>query len=1278
MSKTGEDDNYKAIATPKDDTVVQVDVSKPSKSKNDSSDIDHEFSFMSMYRYADKQDTVLILLGLVLSAANGAAFPLMAIMFGDSINAFVAPVDLHKVNSTSLNFLMLAVGLFVAGYGSYACFAIAAERQMKKLRSECLKHIMYQEMGWYDQRDASELASRISGDTVKIKEGMGEKLGEALRFICQFIAGYIIGFSRGWNLSLVMACVMPLMAISLTFLIKRLRDSTARSQRVYAAAGAVAEENIGAIRTVASLNGEERAVEKYAVNVANAEKETIGVSKFVAFALGWFFMFMWLTYAIGLWYGGWLVSKQSSAVSDPGTVFSAFYGILMGTMSLAQISPNINAVASAKGAATALFKILARKSEIDASDLSGEIPANCEGNIEARDLHFTYPTRPEDPILRGYSLTIKKGETVAFVGASGSGKSTLVALLERFYQPTSGAIYLDGRDISKLQIKWLRSQIGLVSQEPVLFATTVFENIAAGGNNISREEVIAAAKLANAHDFIMDLPDGYDTMCGEKGATLSGGQKQRVAIARALVRQPKILVLDEATSALDNESERVVQEALNNLMAYTNMTTIVIAHRLSTIRTADKIAVISKGVVAEVGRHEELMQLENGFYRSLVLLQSSAPTDESDAQSVQDYEKRVSMAMGDGPEKAILVRKYSSMSHVSIERKHEYIGAVEKEVKLGRIFELTKPQRLFFIFGVIASSLQGFSMPAISLIISKVISDMNIHYAAYVASGKKNMQPLTVLYDDVSHSAQIFIGIAVAIFFVAFIQTYTFRVIAEKLTTRLRNMHFQALMRQDIGFFDLQGHTTGALTTDLSTHATKVVLIAGESQARILQAIFTIIAGFFIAFFWGSWKLSLVMAAVFPLLLVGSYARSLQFKGQNFSDNLADSGSLATEAITNARTVTAFGLQEDFISRYDVLLEKPLKEGSKEAQVNGLLNGFSNFIMFAVYALVFWIGARLMNDGSITFKELINTLMAIMMAAQSVGQSASFIGDTDAAKKSAAKIFSIVDREPPVDSSSNDGLKPDRVSGRIEFNDVFFSYPSRPDVKVLRHYDLTIEPGQTVAFCGPSGGGKSTCVALLERFYNPISGSITLDGRDISTLNLHWLRSQIGLVGQEPVLFVGTIAENIASGLSDYTSLPDLQERVEAAAKMANAHNFIMQFPEGYQTQVGLKGEQLSGGQKQRIAIARAIMKNPSILLLDEATSALDSESEKVVQEALDKLLAAKGRTTIVIAHRLSTIRNADKICVVSGGRITEQGTHDELLRLNGIYTHLVQTNIKH
>ncbi|KAH9118927.1 hypothetical protein AeMF1_008145, partial [Aphanomyces euteiches] len=729
----------------------------------------------------------------------------------------------------------------------------------------------------------------------------------------------------------------------------------------------------------------------------------------------------------------------------------------------------------------------------------------------------------------------------------------------------------------------------------------------------------------NAHDFIMGLPDGYDTMCGEKGATLSGGQKQRVAIARALVRQPKILVLDEATSALDNESERVVQDAINNLMAHTDMTTIVIAHRLSTIRNADKIAVISKGVVAELGRHDELMRMENGFYRSLVQMQlSSHKLDDDGSHGVEITAKSESM---DGRNEA---------GTATLEPK--LVDAVDGEViehtktKVGRIVDLTKPQRMYLIAGTIACSVQGFAMPSIAMVISKVIHGMNKHYADFLASGKKDMEPLTALYDDISHSAFIFLGVAAAIFVAAFVSTFSFRIIAEKLTTRLRNLHFQALLRQEIGFFDMPGNTTGALTTDLSSLATKVVAIAGDNQAKMLQALFTVVSALVIAFIFGSWKLTLVTTAACPLLLVGSYARAKQLKGGNFSDNLADSGSLAAEAIANARTVAAFGLQQEIAARYEASLEKPLKEGVKEAHVNGFMEGIASFSMFAVYALVFWYGARLLDDGSILFKQLMNTLMVIMMAAQSVGQSASIFGERDIAKKSAAKIFSIVDRKPLIDSATDEGVKPNGIQGRIESNDVFFSYPSRPDVKVLRHYDLTIEPGQTVAFCGPSGGGKSTCVTLLERFYNPTSGSITLDGHDISTLNLHWLRSQIGLVGQEPVLFVGTIAENIASGLSDSVPSTDLQERVEAAAKMANAHNFITQFPDGYQTQVGLKGEQLSGGQKQRIAIARAIMKNPSILLLDESTSALDSESEKVVQEALDKLLAAKGRTTIVIA----------------------------------------------
>ncbi|EQC24840.1 hypothetical protein SDRG_17272, partial [Saprolegnia diclina VS20] len=443
-------DNYHVVETPRDgkDPAIEVDA-KPTPDDDAS---EHAFSFFALYRYADKTDAVLMVIGMALSIVNGVVFPLMAILFGNAINYF-SPYDQDGINETCLNYLILAIVIFVAGYGSYTCFAITAERQMRSLRREVLKHIMYQEIGWYDQRDASELASRISGDTVKIKEGMASKLGEAVQFTCQFVSGYIIGFVKGWNVALVMCAVMPMMAITMTFLIKRLRDSTAQSQRAYAAAGAVAEETIGAIRTVASLNGEPRAVKKYDEIVHKAEAETLGLARFVSFSFGWFMMSIWLTYAIGLWFGGYLLSDQNDAIRTPGSVFSAFYGILFGTMAVSQISPNISAVASAKGAATEIFKILARPSKINAANLEGDVPPYCNGKVEARDLVFSYPTRPEDIVLRGYSLTIEQGQTVALVGSSGSGKSTLVALLERFYEPTSGQILLDGRDISSLQLK---------------------------------------------------------------------------------------------------------------------------------------------------------------------------------------------------------------------------------------------------------------------------------------------------------------------------------------------------------------------------------------------------------------------------------------------------------------------------------------------------------------------------------------------------------------------------------------------------------------------------------------------------------------------------------------------------------------------------------------------------------------------------------------------------------------------------------------------------------
>jgi len=888
-----------------------------------------------------------------------------------------------------------------------------------------------------------------------------------------------------------------------------------------------------------------------------------------------------------------------------------------------------------------------------------------------KNVNFAYPSRPDAAILRDYSVTIESGQTVAFVGASGGGKSTIIALLERFYVPTSGSLLLDGRDIMTLSVKWLRSQIGLVAQEPVLFATTIAENIAAGRSEFTREDIIAAAKMANAHAFIMSLPDNYDTLVGEKGVSLSGGQKQRVAIARAVIREPKILVLDEATSAMDAESEQVVQDALNDLMATSNMTTLAIAHRLSTIRHADKIVVLADGHVVEEGPHDALVEIEHGVYRSLYAIQEAKAQEEAEAAAralaeveVEGVRERLARKRSNRPVRSDESGKSGRASNA---------GEVESSDEPRRRFtlkdanELSRPERRYFVLGMVGAAINGASFPASAVLISQLVAIMTVDYAYYEEYNDKAY--LASLPHRVATYGSLYIAGAVVLLIGRACQSYGFQYMAETLTARLRGIHFSSLCRQNIGFFDRTENATGALTADLATDALRVAVISGETEGRLFQAAFTTVAALLISFLTGSWLLSLVMLAIIPFLVVGSVFRGNNTRGKSIlADDMAHVGAHASEVLGNIRTVVSLGLEPSSCAKFSLLLDEPMRSGERDAQINGLAVGFSSFIVYATYAFAFWYGGKLVDDGSITFLQLMRSLMAIIMSAHTVGGSIGYLAD--GAFEAGGVILSLRDRPLPIDAFAEDGVRPGTVAGRIEFKDVLFWYPTRPAVKVLKSYNLTIEAGETVAFCGPSGGGKSTCVALLERFYDPIQGQVLLDGVDLKQLNVRWLRGQLGLVDQEPTLFIGTIAENIAYGLD---TMPSMEE-IETVAKMANTHDFIMQFPDGYKTQVGVKGEQLSGGQKQRIAIARAMIKNPSILLLDEATSALDLESEKIVQEALDKVVAMQRRTTIVIAHRLSTIRHADQICVVSGGKIAEQGTHQELLSCHGIYAKLVET----
>ncbi|CAF4005725.1 unnamed protein product [Rotaria sordida] len=654
------------------------------------------------------------------------------------------------------------------------------------------------------------------------------------------------------------------------------------------------------------------------------------------------------------------------------------------------------------------------------------------GDIEFENVAFTYPSRKGVTVLHNLSLVARVGQTTALVGSSGCGKSTCISLFLRYYEPSSGQIMINGRPITDYNIKQLRQNIGVVSQEPILFDMSIYENIRFGKVNATREEIEQAAREANAHHFIMQLPNKYETLVGERGIQLSGGEKQRVALARALVKQPSFLLLDEATSALDNVSEKIVQEALDQ--ACKGRTTIVIAHRLTTIRKADQIYVLDNGSVIEQGTHETLMARDGGKYQAMVKRQQIESIDD-------DKDNMMSMQK-----------------------------AIEDDEK---------------------STCMAFN---------------------YCSNSERNRQVLI--------SSLIFLLLGVIVLILRFFQYTAFAIAGSKLMQRIRSKAFACLLRQEVAYFDRPENSSGAICTRLSSDASAIQEITGARLGIICEGI----------------------------------------------------------------------------------------------------------------ALSKRIGASV----------------------------------------SAGKTFiDLFDRKSAIDNTSTEGKQLVDFRGEIKFDQVKFVYPTRPTSIILNKFLLNIKPSQRVALVGASGCGKSTAIQLLERFYDVTSGQILLDGIDIRQLNLHWVRSQFGLVSQEPVLFDLTIAENIAYGLENVS-----MEDIINAASRANIHRFIEQLPQGYETKVGMKGSFLSGGEKQRIAIARVLLRRPKVLLLDEATSAMDTHNEQVVQEALEQAQTEDlSRTSLMIAHRLSTIRSCDLICALDKGHIVESGTHTELTQRRGTYQKMLAQN---
>ncbi|KAK9279722.1 hypothetical protein L1049_013404 [Liquidambar formosana] len=1325
--------------------------------------------FSMLFAYADGFDWFLMVVGSLAAAAHGTALVVYLHFFGKIVQLLSSD---HRERSDelfeeftqhALYIIYIASGVFAAGWIEVSCWILTGERQTAVIRSKYVQVLLNQDMSFFDTYvNNGDIVSQVLSDVLLIQSALSEKVGNYIHNMATFFSGLVIGFVNCWQIALITLATGPFIVaaggVSNIFLHKLAENI----QDAYAEAASIAEQAVSYIKTLHAFTNEPLAKYSYATSLQATLRYGVLISLVQGLGLGFTYGLAICSCALQLWVGRFLVTHRKA---HGGEILAALFAVILSGLGLNQAATNFYSFDQGRIAAYRLYEVIRRSSST--VDQDGNTLVSVQGNIEFRNVYFSYLSRPEIPILSGFFLSVPARKTVALVGRNGSGKSSIIPLMERFYDPTLGEVLLDGENIKSLKLEWLRSQIGLVTQEPALLSLSIRDNIAYGRSYATSDQIEEAAKIAHAHAFISSLEKGYETQVGRAGLALTEEQKIKLSVARAVLLNPSILLLDEVTGGLDFEAERAVQEALDILML--GRTTIIIVRRLSLIKNADFIAVMEEGQVVEMGTHDELLNLD-GLYAELLRCEEAVKIPErtsiqnrgeittvqteKDSSTSNNFQEPLSPklvkssslhrvhdinAIGftddmynsqesqnihnprpeqvpengcplDAEDKALSIKREdcfemtlpdlpridvssanrqnsnasgpespisplltsdpkSERSHsksfsrprcrskdAPVKQRETSDGQCQKPPSFSRLAKLSFAEWLYAVLGSIGAAIFGSLNPLLAYVIALIVT-------AYYRVDEGHR-----LRYEVDKWCLIITCMGIVTVVANFLQHFYFGIMGEKMTERVRRLMFSAMLRNEIGWYDEAENNADTLSMRLANDATFVRAAFSNRLSIFIQdsaaVVVTVLIGMLL-----EWRMAFVALGTLPILTVSAIAQKLWLAG--FSRGIQEmhmKASLVLEdAVRNIYSVVAFCAGNKIVELYRLQLRKIYKQSFLHGMAIGFAFGFSQFLLFACNSLLLWYTAVSVKNGYIDLPTALKEYMVFSFATFALVEPFGLAPYILKRRKSLISVFEIIDRVPQIDPDDSSALKPPNVYGSIELKKVDFCYPTRPEVMTLRNFSLKVNGGQTVAVVGVSGSGKSTLISLIERFYDPVAGQVLLDGKDLKLFNLRWLRNHLGLVQQEPVIFSTTFRENII-----YARHNASEAEVKEAARIANAHHFISSLPHGYDTHVGMRGVDLTPGQKQRIAIARVVLKNAPILLLDEASSAIESESSRAVQEALETLIMGN-KTTILIAHRAAMMRHVDNIVVLNGGRIVEEGTHDSLVAMNGLYVRLMQ-----